>query len=254
MSMPSQRGSYLQLGGTIASILVFIVICSLLVHEVRQRGIPATVAMLTSSTVAIGNFTTTTVTQAPVPVLLAGDHKILAIIEHDSNCFTQGLLYHRGYLYESCGLNGKSSIRKVDPDSGKVLQETKISNEYFAEGLTAVNNRLYLLTWLSKVMLVFDVDTLNLIGRLDYGTHNGEGWGLTYDEKHNRLVVSDGSAYITFFAVPDLQHLEHAQLRKLGEIAVKEDGRDVTRINELEITPDGDPLDTHPIQHLHTSV
>ena len=249
--MPSQRGSYLQLGGTILSILVFILICSLLVYEVRQRGIPASLAMLTTSSVAIGNLTTTTVAQAPAPVLMVGDHKILAVIEHDSNCFTQGLLYHRGYLYESCGLNGKSSVRKVDPDTGKVLQETKVSNEFFAEGLTAVNNRLYLLTWLSTVMLVYDVDTLNLIGRLDYGTHNGEGWGLTYDEKHNRLVVSDGSAYITFFAVPDLQHLEHAQLRKLGEVMVKEDGRDVTRINELEITPDGDTY--IPFQHPHTT-
>ena len=238
--MPLQRVNYLRLGGTITSVLVFILICSLLIYEVRQRGLPATVAMLTSSSAVIGNFTSSTVAVAPVPVLLAGDHKILAIIEHDSNCFTQGLLYHRGYLYESCGLNGKSSVRKVDPDSGKVLQETKISNDFFAEGLTAVNNRLYLLTWLSKVMLVFDVDTLNLIGRLDYGTHNGEGWGLTYDEKHNRLVVSDGSAYLTFFAVPDLQHLEHAQLRKLGEVVVKENDQEVTRINELEITPDGE--------------
>ena len=237
--MSSQR-SFLQLGGTIGSILVFIVICSMLVYEVRQRGIPASLAMLTSSSiVTIGNFTTTTT--VPSVSMMVGDHKILAIIEHDSNCFTQGLLYHRGYLYESCGLNGKSSVRKVDPDSGKVLQETKISNEFFAEGLTAVNNRLYLLTWLSKVMLVFDVESLNLIGRLEYGTHNGEGWGLTYDEKHNRLVVSDGSAYITFFAVPDLQHLEHAQLRRLGDVMVKEeDGREVTRINELEMTPDGE--------------
>ena len=219
---------------------MFIVICSMLVYEVRQRGIPASLAMLTSSSiVTIGNFTTTTT--VPSVSMMVGDHKILAIIEHDSNCFTQGLLYHRGYLYESCGLNGKSSVRKVDPDSGKVLQETKISNEFFAEGLTAVNNRLYLLTWLSKVMLVFDVESLNLIGRLEYGTHNGEGWGLTYDEKHNRLVVSDGSAYITFFAVPDLQHLEHAQLRRLGDVMVKEeDGREVTRINELEMTPDGE--------------
>ena len=168
----------------------------------------------------------------------ATDYEVLSTIQHDAKCFTQGLLYHRGYIYESCGLNGKSSIRKVDPDTGVVLQETTIPKEYFAEGLVAVDSKLYMLTWQSKIMFVVDVDTLNLLGRLRYTTHNGEGWGLTYDAKENRLVVSDGTSYLTFFAVPD-HHQEHTELVKQGEVNVKDGGRAVTRINELEMSPDG---------------
>ena len=89
------------------------------------------------------------------------EYQMIEVITKPSNdCFTQGLLYHRGYVYESCGEYGHSSIRKIDPDHGTILQEMKIPTELFGEGLAAIDQHLYLLTWNEKIMLVLDVDTL----------------------------------------------------------------------------------------------
>ena len=82
-----------------------------------------------------------------------------------SDCFTQGLLYHHGYLYESCGEYGRSSIRKIDPDEGTILQEMKIPLEFFGEGLAGIGQYLYLLTWNEKIMLVLDIETLAITKR-----------------------------------------------------------------------------------------
>ena len=90
---------------------------------------------------------------------------IEVIAKPSTDCFTQGLLYHQGYLYESCGEYGRSSIRKVDPDHGTILQEMKIPVELFGEGLAAIDQHLYLLTWNEKIMLVLDVDTLAITNR-----------------------------------------------------------------------------------------
>lgn len=109
------------------------------------------------------------------PFSFAGriDYQVIEVITKPStDCFTQGLLYHQGYLYESCGEYGRSSIRKVDPDHGTILQEMKIPVELFGEGLTAVNNRLYLLTWNEKIMLVLDVETLAITKRYRLPHHH----------------------------------------------------------------------------------
>lgn len=168
-------------------------------------------------------------------------HQVMEMIPHDASCYTQGLVFHRRYLYESCGNYGESSVRIVNPDTGDVLKVEKIPSQYFAEGLAAVDDRLYLLTWNEKTMFELDADTLGIRRTLTFDTHSGEGWGLAYDERQQRLVVSDGSSHLTFFSVP-LPDDGTSAMVKTGAIVVHTGGQsqaELTLINELEMSPDG---------------
>lgn len=115
--------------------------------------------------------------------------EVMETLPHDPAAFTQGLLLHDGYLYESTGLYGRSSLRKVDPESGEVVQRLALDSAYFGEGLERVGNRLIQLTWKEGLALVYDLDTLTLVQAHQYG---GEGWGLCFDGES--LWMSDGSA------------------------------------------------------------
>ena len=117
-----------------------------------------------------------------------GGYQIVIRYPHDSGCYTQGLIYRDGFFYESCGLYGDSSLRKVDPATGEVLQETKIADQYFAEGLMELDGLLYQLTWQEGIAFVYDLESLENIGHFSYST---EGWGLTSDG--SGLILSDGS-------------------------------------------------------------
>jgi glutamine cyclotransferase len=100
-------------------------------------------------------------------------------IPHDSACFTQGLVFKDNILYESCGLFGQSSLRKVDISSGNVLKVANVDDDQiFAEGLTEVNDILYMLTWKNKQVFMYDRHSLELIGIRSIETYNGQGWGL----------------------------------------------------------------------------
>ena len=118
----------------------------------------------------------------------------LATFPHDNTSFTQGLLWDDGYLYESAGHYGKSSLRRVEPKTGKVLARFDLPRQFFAEGLTLVDDLLYQLTWQENVCFVYDKKTLQFKGQFQYP---GEGWGLTYDGKH--LILSDGSNALRFY-------------------------------------------------------
>ena len=152
------------------------------------RGLLATVAAWT----ALLRVASGTPAPPPTPVH-ALQHRVVATLPHDATCFTQGLVYHRGILYESCGDYGVSSVRKVHPDTGAVLLRARVADRYFAEGLAAVGDYLYLLTWNERTMLVLRADTLAVVRELSYTTYSGEGWGLAYEPTRHRLVVSDGS-------------------------------------------------------------
>jgi glutaminyl-peptide cyclotransferase len=140
---------------------------------------------------------------------------------HDPTAFTQGLLFRDGQLFESTGLNGRSSIRRVRLDDGQVLQKRDIAQEHFAEGLTAWKNELYLLTWTTHKVFVFDLKSFE--PKREYKLP-GEGWGLTHDEQH--LYLSDGSA--------ELRVLDPKTLRELRRIPVRALGQPVDQLNELE--------------------
>lgn len=149
-------------------------------------------------------------------------------LEHDPNDFTQGLVYSKGYLYESTGRHKHSKLRRLNPSSGKVEQTQRLAEEHFGEGLAALDGSLYQLTWTSNVCFVYDQKTLTLSKELFY---NGQGWGLTSSPKERLLVFSDGSDVIKFLN-PD-------NLVRVRSINVTDGlGRPVGDLNELEWVKD----------------
>jgi glutaminyl-peptide cyclotransferase len=118
--------------------------------------------------------------------------KVLNVYPHDANAFTQGLLWHDGFLYESTGLYGESTLRRVDIKSGEALESRSIDDAYFAEGLELVGDKLLQLTWQAGLAFVYDFETFDLIDTIHY---EGEGWGLCYDGRY--LFMSDSSAYLS---------------------------------------------------------
>ena len=157
-------------------------------------------------------------TEPSLPVL---NIKILKTYPHDPHAFTQGLEYFDGFLYESTGETGQSSVRKVDLESGKVLQKVDLGREYFGEGLTIFRGKIYQLTWLSKIGFVYDMKTFRKLRDFHY---YGEGWGLTHDGSN--LILSDGTNVLRFLDPETL-----AVTRTLEVYAGKEA---VTKLNELE--------------------
>ncbi len=140
---------------------------------------------------------------------------------HDPQAFTQGLLYHEGYLYESTGLYGESSLRKVALETGEVLLQVDLPPNYFGEGLTLWEDTLLQLTWREETGFIYDLEDFSLLGRFTYAT---EGWGLTHDGSH--LIMSDGSATLFF--------LDPGSFQVVGDVTVTYQGQSVERLNELE--------------------
>lgn len=112
---------------------------------------------------------------------------------HDENAFTQGLFFHNGYLYESTGQKGFSSLRKVDIETGKVLKKLDLDPDIFAEGCALVDKKIYQISWLNKKCFVYDLNNFSLLKTFKY---EGEGWGLTYNGKE--LIMSDGTNMLRF--------------------------------------------------------
>ncbi len=142
-------------------------------------------------------------------------------LPHDSQAFTQGLVFSGGVFYESTGLNGRSSLRKVDPRTGRILARLDLEPQYFGEGLALVKGRLVQLTWQSGKAFVYDAATLRRVQELPYPA---EGWGLA--DTPGGLVSSDGSATLTWRDV--------VTLNPVATRAVTDGGRRVSQLNELE--------------------
>ena len=140
---------------------------------------------------------------------------------HDPGAFTQGLLFSGGQLFESTGIEGESTLRRVALETGEVLQMRHLADWYFGEGLALWQDRLLQLTWQDEVCFIYDSDTFAPLGSFSY---TGQGWGLTHDG--HRLVMSDGSSTLTF-RDPD-------SFAVLGSIGVTDIGLPVTNLNELE--------------------
>jgi glutamine cyclotransferase len=151
----------------------------------------------------------------------ADTYQVVRTLPHDPRAFTQGLFWMDGYLWESTGLNGRSGIRKVDLETGRVVQQQSIPQEYFGEGLAAFGSNLYELTWTSGIAIVWDKATFTVEKQFRY---QGEGWGLTTDGK--RLIMSDGTEHLRF--------LDPSTFQEIRRVAVTDDGRPVTELNELE--------------------
>lgn len=119
-------------------------------------------------------------------------YKIINTYPHDKSAYTQGLEFYNGELYESTGLRGESSLRKVDFKTGAVLNQIDLDNKIFGEGITIINDTIYMLSWQSKIGYLFDLD-FNKIGEFNYG-QSKEGWGLTHDNE--KIYKSDGTQNI----------------------------------------------------------
>lgn len=146
---------------------------------------------------------------------------IIAAYSHDPQAYTQGLIYHDDWFYESTGLYGKSSLRRVDPENGKVLQQINLPSRLFGEGLTLFDGQLYQLTWRAGQVFVYDLATFRLEREHRYTT---EGWGLTHNGQ--QLIMSDGSHQL-YFRDPKTFALQRT-------LAVTENNLPVRYLNELE--------------------
>jgi glutamine cyclotransferase len=155
----------------------------------------------------------------PAPVQ---SYKVVATFPHDTTAFTQGLVFADGELFESTGLNGESTLRRVDLTTGKTLQRIDIPKRYFAEGLALVGDELLQLTWQHHLGFVYDRKTFKQKRTFSYNT---EGWGIAYDGA-SRLVMSDGSDALTF--------LDPKSFSATKTLRVRDAGRPVTNLNELE--------------------
>lgn len=159
-----------------------------------------------------------------LPVTTAVPTYTYAVINaypHDRSAFTQGLLYDNGFLYEGTGINGYSSIRKVDLVTGNILQSRDLPFPYWGEGITIYGNRIIQLTWLHNTGFVYDKNSFDLLQEFSYPT---QGWGLTHDGQ--KLIMSDGTAKLHF--------LNPVTLNEIGSIDVYDQDGPVYRLNELE--------------------
>lgn len=147
--------------------------------------------------------------------------EVVQTFPHDPEAFTQGLVFHEGYLYEGTGQNGKSTLRKVSLEDGKVIESKHLDARYFGEGITILNDLIYQLTWKENTCFVYDFKTMEYLKHHQY---LGEGWGLTNDGTH--LILSDGTSVLRFFD-PDT-------FKEVRKIQVTDRNRRITNLNELE--------------------
>ena len=149
--------------------------------------------------------------------------KVLKTLPHDTSSYIEGLEYHDGFFYESAGSTGESSLRKVNVESGKILQKKDLDSVYFGEGITVIGNKILQLTWQNKVAFVYDKATFKKLSEFPF-TVGREGWGLTYDGK--KIIMSDGSNTLYF--------LDKDTYKKIGSVDVFDNRGPVDSINELE--------------------
>ncbi len=185
--------------------------------EMRKRLI-ATLAFLAWAG-AVG-FTSCSEAETPEGIDVY-TYEVVNVYPHDVEAWTQGLAFYDGFLYESTGLYGKSSLRRVRLETGEILQKRELAEEYFAEGIAVWGDRVVQLTWLARRGFVYDRETFALKGEFSYAS---SGWGLTHDGK--RFIMSDGSATLRF--------LDAETYEETGRVDVFDDGGPVRKLNELE--------------------
>jgi glutamine cyclotransferase len=166
--------------------------------------------------------------KARVPVNSASPvygYQIINSYPHDPEAFTQGLIFNDGFLYESTGKHGKSTLRKVELETGNILQKYSLPSRYFGEGLTLWQGKLIQLTWQGKIGFVYDKKTLNPLYRFFYPM---EGWGITHNDRY--LIMSDGT--------PTLYFLDPESFQLIKSIQVCDDAVPIANLNELEYVKD----------------
>jgi len=147
--------------------------------------------------------------------------EVVRHLPHDSTAFTQGFTFYNGFFYEGTGRQGQSSLRQVEPDSGRVVRNVDLAPDLFGEGVTVLGNEVIQLTWTSHIGFVYNLSDLHLLRTFKY---SGEGWGLTTDGRD--LFMSDGSA--------EIRVLDASTFAEKKRIKVSDGGKAVEQLNELE--------------------
>jgi glutamine cyclotransferase len=200
----------------------------LLIMMLEGCAVTSTSTILPTPTIASTPVTQPTSTPQPLPTTTStqtfpftSTYEIINTYPHDPNAFTQGLVFYEGRLFESTGLNGQSSLREVELETGKALRSISLEPQFFAEGLALVDNRLIQLTWKNQLGFVYDRDTFKQTHKFQY---EHEGWGITFDGKS--LIVSDGT--------PSLRFYDPKTFSETKQIEVRHRGQPVFNLNELE--------------------
>ena len=149
-------------------------------------------------------------------------YEIVNKFKHDQNAFTEGLFFYNGFLYESTGREGKSDLRRVELESGKIVQQVKLPTSSFGEGTTILNGKIYQLTWQEGRGFVYEADTLKLLREFNYA---GQGWGMTNDGKN--IFMTDSTHVIRVVDPETFQTIKTL-------VVLREDGKPLMQINELE--------------------
>ncbi|MDE2818649.1 MAG: glutaminyl-peptide cyclotransferase [Chloroflexota bacterium] len=175
--------------------------------------------------IVIAVWTMSAAGQAPeVPIMLP---EVINVYPHDDDAFTQGLLWDSGFLYESTGLRGQSTLRRVELETGIPLESVSLSKDLFAEGLERVGDTLIQLTWQAGLAVVYDFDSFE---RLDTIYYEGEGWGLCYDGRY--LFMSDGSSHLSIRDPGSFELIFRGAVTYNGQILP------ASLLNELECVDD----------------
>jgi glutamine cyclotransferase len=148
-------------------------------------------------------------------------YKVINSYPHDKEAFTQGLVYNNGVLFEGTGQKTGSTLREVEPETGKVIRQHNLDASLFGEGITIYQDRIYQVTWQNKVGFVYKKSTFNVINKITYQT---EGWGLTTID--DKIVMSDGTNVLYFF--------EPEMFTVVSRIEVYDNEKKVDQLNELE--------------------
>jgi len=179
---------------------------------------PTVPATFTATAPVTATATVTSPAEAAIPIY---GYEVINTYPHDPTAFTQGLVWADGVLYEGTGLYGQSSLRKVDLESGQVLQSLALPADLFGEGVTLFNDQIYQLTWQAHIGFVYAKETFTMRRQFSYPT---EGWGITHDGE--TLIMSDGSSTLYFW--------DPETLDEIGRIQVTAQSEPVVRLNELE--------------------
>jgi len=148
-------------------------------------------------------------------------YEVVHTYPHDRLAFTEGLIYHDAVLYESTGIEERSSIRKVKLETGEVLQKRDLPRQFFGEGIVIWKDRLLQMTYTTEIGFIYDLATFAPRGEFHY---KGEGWAFTTDGK--RIIMDDGT--------PELRFWDPETLREIGRLTVTDQGKPVKDLNELE--------------------
>ncbi len=161
-------------------------------------------------------------TASPVTGIPVYGYTVVDIFPHDPNAWTQGLQYVDGFLYEGTGRKGQSSLRRVELETGAVLQQHDLDAAFYGEGILVLGDRIYQITWQEQTAFVYDRETFEELERFAYPT---EGWGLTADDA-GRIILSDGSDTLYF--------RDPTTFEEVGRLSVRYQGQPVLMLNELE--------------------